>query len=227
MDPLTVWQSSLVSSWGRVWSAFLSILPTVLGAIVVFAIGLILAYWVKRLVVEFLKVVKFEKLAKTAGLDSYLRKADIKHNFIELIGVFAEWLVILIFFLAVVDILGLSAVSVVLTKVLGFVPNVLAAALIFAAGYIVAKLAEGIVRGALASIDHDIAKPIGKLSRWVITLIAFFAALDQLQIAQTLIATFFQGMTYTVVLVVGLAVGLGSKEVVSRILNDWYDKIHK
>jgi len=227
LEALSTWQSALIGSWGQVWLSFLGIIPTILGAIVVFAVGLILAFWVKRLVIEFLKLVRLEKLTKSAGIDNYLKKADIDKSFVELLGTIIEWIVILIFFLAVVDILGLNAVSRVLSVVLGYIPNIVAAALIFAAGYIVAGVVEGLVRGALASVDHDVAKPISKLARWVLLIIALFAAVDQLQIAQGLIATFFQGLTYTIVLVVGLSVGLGAKDVVGKVLNDWYEKINK
>lgn len=224
---LLIWQEALISSWAQVWSGFLGILPRLVGAVIVFSIGLLIAYWVKRLIIEVLRLVKFEVVSQKIGLDKYLAKAEIRRTFTELLGVVVEWLVILIFFLAVVDILGLGVVSQVLARVLGYIPNVLAAALIFAAGYIVAGLAEGLVKGALASVDHDIAKPLGKFSRWIILVIALFAAIDQLQIARGLIATFFQGLTYTVVLVVGLAVGLGAKDLVAKILNDWYEKIRK
>ncbi len=227
MEALSTWQIALISSWGEVWISFLGVLPSIFGAIVVFVVGLILAFWAKRLVVELLGALQVGKLTKSAGIDQYLSKADIGLTFVELLGRVVEWLIILIFFLAVVDILGLSVVSQVLVNVLGYIPNVIAAALIFAAGYIVAGVVDGLVRGALASVDHDIAKPIGRLARWVILLVAFFAAVDQLRIAQGLIATFFQGLTYTVVLVVGLGVGLGAKDLIARILNDWYDKIHK
>jgi len=227
LNALSSWQGALIASWGRVWVSFLGILPSLLGAIVVFAVGLILAYWAKRLVVEVLRVIKLDKLTASAGIDQYLRKADIRFSFVELLGAVVEWLIILVFFLAVVEILGLTVVSQILTQVLGYLPNVLAAALIFAAGYIVAGLADGLVRGALASVDHDIAKPIGRLARWVILVVAFLAAVDQLQIAQGLIATFFQGLTYTIVLIVGLSVGLGAKDLVAKILTDWYEKIHK
>lgn len=209
------------------WNAFLQILPKILGAIIIFIVGLILAHWAKKLVIEVLKMVKVGNLTEKMGVDKYLKKADIKYTFIELMGTLVEWLVILVFFLAVVDILGLTAVSQVLLVVLGYVPNVIAAILIFAAGYIVAGIVDGLVRGALASIDHDIAKPLGRLARWLIILIAFFAALDQLQIARGLISTFFQGLTYTIVLVVGLSVGLGSKDLVAKVLDDWYTKIKK
>ena len=224
---MSTWQSALLISWDGVWGSFLGFLPSIIGAVVVFAIGIILAYWAKKLVVEGLKLLQLEKLTSAAGIDKYLSKADIKMTFSELLGTIVEWLVILVFFLAVVEILGLSVVSQVLIGVIAFIPNLLAAVLIFASGYIVAGLVDGIVRGALASVDHDVAKPLGKMARWIIIIIALFAAIDQLRIAQGLIATFFQGLTYTVVLVVGLGVGLGAKDLVSKVLNDWYRKISK
>lgn len=227
MDSIITWQSALTASWSRVWISFLGILPTILGAIVIFAIGLLLAFWVKRLVVEILRMVKLDKLAKSSGIDQYLKKADLKRDLTGLIGKLVEWLIILVFFLAAVDILGLDVVSTVLTNVLGFIPNVIAAAFILAAGYVVAGFVEGMVRGSLASVDHKAAKPVGKLAHWTILVVTFFAAIDQLQIAQGLIATFFQGLTYTIVLVIGLSVGLGSKDFVARILDDWYEKIKK
>jgi len=219
LEALSTWQTALLGSWGEVWLSLLGFIPSLLGAIVIFAIGLILAFWAKRLVIEFLKLVP--------GIERYLKKADIKLSFVDLLGTIVEWIVILIFFLAVVDILGLSAVSRVLATVLGYIPNVIAAALIIAVGYIIAGVVEGLVRGALVSVDHDIAKPTSKFARWIIMIVAVFAAIDQLQIAQGLIATFFQGLTYTIVLVVGLSVGLGAKDLIARVLNDWYDKIHK
>lgn len=227
MEPLVVWQEALISSWAEVWGAFLSVLPTILGAILVFSIGLIISYWVKRLVKEFTKIIKLDKLTESAGIESYLKKAEIKYSLSDLVATLMEWLVIFIFFLAVVDILGLSSVSEVLVSVLSYIPNIIAAVLIFAAGYIIGGVVDGLVRGALASVDHGVAKPLGKTARWVVILIAFFAAIDQLKVAQGLVSIFFQGLTYTIVLVVGLSVGLGGKDLVSRILNDWYEKIRK
>ena len=186
-----------------------------------------MAVWVKRLVVELLKLLRVGKLLESAGIDSYLKKAEIKYSGVELLGIFTQWLIILIFFLTSVDILGLSAVSSVLGSVVSFVPNVIAAALILAAGYIIADVVGSLVRGMLVSVDHDLAKPVGKLARWVIIVIAFFAAVDQLQIAQGIVSTFFQGLTYTIVLVLGLSVGLGSKDLVAKILNEWYEKIKR
>ena len=227
MNSVSSWQNALVVSWSKVWGSFLNILPTILGAILIFAIGLILAYWIKRLMLELFRLLKLDKVSESLGIDSFLTKAEVKLKLSSLLASVAEWLVVLVFFLAAVEILGLTMVSTVLVKVISYVPNILAAALIFGAGHFVAGLVEGMVRGAFASVDHEASKPVGKAARWLIILIAFFAAIDQLQIAQGLINTFFQGLTYTIVLVVGLSVGLGAKDLVSKVLNDWYDNIKK
>lgn len=227
MPLLQTWQSALLVSWGQVVASFTSFIPSFIGAVIIFVVGILVATWGKMLVEEVMRAVRLEDLSKSAGFSDYLRRAEIKLTATELVGSLVKWLLLLIFFIAAVDVLKLPVVSSVLAGVLGYVPNVLAAALIFGAGFFVANLVDGLVRGAFATIDHEAARPVGRLARWVVLVVSFFAAVDQLQIAQSLIDTFFQGLTWTLVLVVGLSVGLGSKDLVGRVLDDWYKKLHK
>lgn len=227
MTLLQAWQQALLTSWAQVWSSFVSFLPAFIGAIIVFVVGLFVASWGRRLVEELLRAVRLEDLAASSGFTGYLRRADIRLTATELVGTLVRWVLLLVFFVAAVDILGLTVVSTVLTSVLGYVPNVLAAALVFGAGVLVANLVDGLVRGALATIDHEAARPVGRLARWVVLVVAFFAAVDQLRIAQTLVDTFFQGLTWTLVLVFGLSIGLGAKDLVARLLDDWYKRLQK
>lgn len=218
-----VFAESARSVWSLVWGASLNIF----WAVVVFLVGLAAASWVQKLAIKFFELTKLEKFLSKTGIDKLLDKAEIKLGVADLVAIFLRWLVVLTFFLAAIDILGLSTVSQVLFSILGYVPSIVAAIFVFVLGYLVANLVEGLVKGAVASIDKNIARPLSVLSRWLILLIAFFAALDQLKIAQGLINTFFQGLTYTFVLAIGLSFGLGAKDLVSRILNDWYDKLNK
>ncbi|BCX14574.1 MAG: hypothetical protein KatS3mg088_257 [Patescibacteria group bacterium] len=218
-----VFAESARSVWSLFWGASLNIF----WAVVVFLVGLAAASWVQKLAIKFFELTKLEKFLSKTGIDKLLDKAEIKLGVGDLIAIFLRWLVVLTFFLAAIDILGLNTVSQVLFSILGYVPSIVAAIFVFVLGYLVANLIEGLVKGAVASIDKNIARPLSVLSRWLILLIAFFAALDQLKIAQGLINTFFQGLTYTFVLAVGLSFGLGAKDLVSRILNDWYDKLNK
>lgn len=227
MQLFQVWQEAILLSWNQVWSSFLGFLPSFVGAILIFVIGILVAAWGRRLIEEILKALKLEDLSRSSGFAEYLKKAEINLTATQLLGAVVKWLLLLVFFIAAAEILGLTIVSTTLTSLLGYVPNVFAAALILGAGAFIANLADGLVRGALASVDHDAARPVGKLARWTVILVAFFAAVDQLKIAPALVETFFQGLTWTLVLVIGLSVGLGSKDVVARLLDDWYKRLHK
>lgn len=227
MPLLQVWQEAILLSWNQVSSSFLSFLPSFVGAVVIFVLGILVAAWGRRLIEEILKAVRLEDLSRSSGLDAYLKKADINLSATELTGAVVKWLLLLVFFIAAAEILGLAIVSTTLTSLLGYVPNVFAAALIIGAGAVIANLADGLVRGAFASVDHQAARPVGKLARWVVVFVAFFAAVDQLKIAPALVETFFQGLTWTLVLVIGLSIGLGSKDIVTKVLDDWYKRLHK
>lgn len=227
MNALEVWQSALLSSWLQVSNTLISFVPKLIGSAIVFVVGVIIASWGKRLIEELLRMVKLEDLSKSSGFSSYLNRAGIGLTAVELVGEIVRWVLLLVFFIAAVDILGLAAVSGVLGSLLGYVPNVFAAALIFGAGFVIANLADGLVRGAFTTIDHEAARPVGKLARWVVLVVAFFAAVDQLQIAESLSETFFQGLTWTLTLVFGLSIGLGAKDLVAKVLDDWYKKVNR
>ncbi|TSC90120.1 MAG: CmpX protein [Microgenomates group bacterium Gr01-1014_5] len=227
MNVLQVWQSALLASWLQVSNTLLAFVPRLIGSIIIFVVGIVIASWGKRLIEELLKAVKLEDISHSSGFAKYLERAGVKFSASELVGDVIRWILLLVFFLAAVDVLGLTTVSQVLAQLLGYIPNVFASALIFGAGFVIANLADGLVRGAFATIDHEAARPVGRLARWVILVVAFFAAIDQLQIAESLSETFFQGLTYTLTLIFGLSIGLGAKDLVSKVLEDWYKRISK
>lgn len=227
MDLFTVWQQSVLTAWGDLSVRFLSFLPIFLGAILVFVVGMLVADWVSKLIDRFLRNVRFANLARTAGVDAFLKRADIEYDTTGLISAMVKWFIILVFFVATVNILGLTAITTVLNEMLGYLPRVIAAVLIIAAGVFLANVTQGLVRGALATVDHLHARPLAKVARWLVIILAIMAAIGELQIAETLVQTFFQGLTWTITLAVGLGLGLGSKDLISRVLQDWYDKLNK
>lgn len=227
MNLLEVWQASLLNAWVQVGPAVLSVVVTVFAAAVVFAVSLIAAHWVRRLVVELLRAVQLEQLSQAAGFAGFLKRADIRFTTTDIVGEFVRWVIVLVGFIAAVNVLGLQPVVDVLMQILGYIPSVFAAALILAAGFFIARLGESLVRGALASVDHEAARPVGRLTHWVIVVLSFFAALSQLQIAAALTDAVFQTLSWATALALGLLVGLGGKDLLSRILVDWYDKIRK
>ncbi|HJZ05200.1 hypothetical protein A2634_00320 [Candidatus Amesbacteria bacterium RIFCSPHIGHO2_01_FULL_48_32] len=223
MEIFSIWQQSLLTAWGDLITRLILFLPVFFSAILVFVLGLVVADWLSGAFYRLLKAAQLPSVAKTAGIDDFLKKADINYDTVTLVATALRWFVVLVFFMTSANILGLTAISKVLDSLIGYLPRVISAALIVAVGVFFANLAQGLVRGALATVDHDQAKPLAKLTRWLVVVIAVMAAVNELRIAQTLVETFFQGLTWTVTLAIGLAVGLGAKDLVGQVLRDWYD----
>jgi len=227
MDILTTLQTSFFSAWAQVGSGIINLLASIIGASVIFIITLVVSGWVKKAVEELLKAIQFESLSKTSGFDNFLKRAELKLTATEIFGEFVRWFIILVGFMASVNVLGLQPVVGVLISIIGYIPKVFAAALILGAGFIIGRLVDGLVRGALSTVAHDSARQVGKLAYWAVVVLAFFAALDQLKIAPALTASIFQTISWASALAIGLMVGLGAKDLVSKILLEWYEKIKK
>jgi len=221
------WQEAFFLALSEILVNVLSFIPTIIGALAVFLIGLIIANWCKILTIKILKIVRFSALVKKSGLEPFLEKAEIKLKAEEFLGNVVKWLIILVFFIATINLLGLSTVSVVLNSILGYIPRVISAVLILTIGVLLAGLIEGVVKGSLAQVDVKASRLLAKIASYLVVIFAGLAAINELQIAQALISTLFMGFVATLALGIGLAIGLGAKDLVSQVLKEWYEGFKK
>lgn len=200
-------------------------LPKIIGALIIFWLGLLVANWAKKLVVQLLTAIDLNKLLKNTGIHQFLARAEIPHALEEIIGQLVRWTIILIFFITTMNLLGLQAVSTTLAVILGYIPNVIAAIFILMLGILVAGLLEGVVKGALLEFDAKMGRMLGKVTSYTIMVFSILAALSQLKIAEQFIHTLFTGVVATLALGLGLAIGLGAKDTVSDMIKTWYKKL--
>jgi len=123
------WVSVTLQALQHLWQAFLSFMPILLGAIIVFVIGWFIAVGIGKIVTEILKKVKFNQIFEKGNWDEALAKADIKVDASGFIGAIVKWVLVIVFLLAAVDILGFVQFAGFLSSVLGYLPNVILAAL--------------------------------------------------------------------------------------------------
>jgi hypothetical protein len=221
------WQEAFILALSDTLTNVLSYIPTILAALVVFLVGLILAKWGRVLTVKVLKAVRLSALVKKSGFEPFLKKAEISSKVEEIIGGVVRWLIILVFFIATVNLLGLPTVSVVLNSVLAYIPKVISATLVLTIGVLLAGFVEKVVKGTLGQVDVKASRLLAKIASYLVVIFAVLAAINELQIAQSLISSLFIGFIGTLALGIGLAIGLGAKDLVSRVLNEWYDKFRK
>lgn len=221
------WQTALYNVWYSTAGSFLSILPHVIGAILVAATGLIIGNWVKTLTIKSLQMLRFESFIKDTKFKAFLIKAEVTDKVEEVIGSILKWLIVLTFFIAATNILGLTTVSNILVSVLSYVPNVISAVIVMAIGVLLAGILEGVVKGALATVDLKTSRLMGKITSYTVVTITTLAAFSELKIASGFINILFIGFVSMLALGLGLAIGLGAKDVIGTALSDWYKELKK
>jgi hypothetical protein len=216
------WQSAIYTVWVSTISSFLTLFPNILGAVLVAGLGVIIGNWVKSLTIKSLQMVRFETLIKDSKFKAFLLKAEVTDKVEDVIGTILKWLIVLTFFIAATNILGLTTVSNVLVGVLAYIPNVFSAVIVMAIGVLLAGIIEGVVKGALASVDLKTSRLMGKVASYTVVTIATLAAFSELKIAESFINILFIGFVAMLALGFGLAIGLGAKDVIGQALSDWY-----
>lgn len=209
---------TLYGALNGLWAGAIAFIPVLVGAIVVFIIGLIVAAGLERLVERIIFYLKLDTLLKNIGLEVYVQRAGIRLNAGRFLGRLVYWFVFVAFLLATTDILGLTSFSEFLRGVLAYFPNVVIAVLIMLATFIVANFLRNLVKVSVASAQLHSGKFLSSLTWWAVVIFGLLAALIQLEVAVSVINTLLTGLVAMLALAGGLAFGLGGRDAASRAI---------
>lgn len=208
-----------------------SFIANLILAIIVFIIGYLISIGIGRLIAELLKSVQFNKLFEKEGWRKALQRANIEVNPSEFIGAIFKWVFVVVSLLIAVDVLRLTAFAGFLTQVLDYLPNVVVAVLVFVVAIVISDIVEKVVRATVERLKVGYGYIVSSIVKWAIWVFTFFLILDQLLPQSLLIKTLYTSIVYGIVgalaLGLGLAIGLGGKDTVAKIISDMYRKIEE
>jgi mechanosensitive ion channel-like protein len=203
---------------GRAFAAqMVAYFPSLVAAILIVAVGWLLAKFARLLVFRLLLVVRLDMASERAGIDQVLAKADIRQSPAELVAIMVQWLVGLAVLLAAASILGLSPVSELLNHVVLYVPKVIAAVVALILGLFVANVLAGGVRTAAANAGLAETDVLAAATRYAVVAFTVAVTLEELGIAPELVRWAFVIVLGSVCLGLALAFGLGCKD----LARDW------
>ncbi|MCD6402356.1 hypothetical protein J7L36_00675 [bacterium] len=205
--------------------SFIENLPRAVGAILVFLIGLFISKQIANLVFRFLKKTRLSSALKRIGWQEVLARVEVRFDASKFFAELVRWFFILLFLAASAEIIGLPQFSEIIAQILGFFPNIFIAALIFIVAVFLADFSQKIMIAVLEKEKITYSRLFGKVLSWVIWILAILAILYQLKIAPTLILTIFVGVVALIVLTLGIAFGLGGKEIAAKILKELSEKL--
>jgi len=208
----------MVQSLQEGLSAFFAYIPQLIGAIVVLIVGYIVAKVLQAVVTRVLGAIGFDGWMERGGIKQFFDRADTRQTPTSVLGKLVFWFVFIIAIVMATDALGIRQVSAVLSQLIAYIPNVIAAVLILILAALLANFVAGLVRGA-TGVDI-----LATIARVAIIVYAVFAALTQLGIAVQLTAPTFLIVLGAVALAAALAFGFGAQGVARDIVEKAYER---
>ncbi len=194
-------------------------LPQFIGALVVLLIGYTIAKAVEGIVKKLLQRANFDGFVHRGTAGSYVSRVLPKPS--GFLGSFVFWLLWLAALSIGVRILGIPGLTDFVNAVYAYLPNVLAALLIF--------FVAGAVSTAVAGLANRVMgdTPTGKLVQTVVPAlvmtISVFMILNQLGIARDIVNITYTALIGALALGLALAFGLGGRDVAAQMLSQAYD----
>jgi len=215
---------TLIDSFRNALSMVLSAIPRILGFIIIVAIGWFVSSLLARAVIGLLRAIRFDELMQRSGLAEFTNKMGTGLDSAGIIAGLVKWLTRIVVLLVAFDVLGLPAVSDVMRQLLLWLPNLVVAIFVLFIGGIAARALGNIIRGATAEAGFANPETLANVVRTTVWAFAIVVAINQLGIATNLITTLFTGFVSALAIALGLAFGLGGRDLASRTLENWYDQ---
>jgi len=213
------WTEVVTSSLQTLWTGFIGFLPRLLGAIIIFLIGWLIAVVLAKLAAQLIHLVRIDQILEKMGFKRSLEKANLKLDSGKFIGELVKWFFIIVFLMAATDILGLPQVTEFLRRILLYIPHLIVAVLILLAAVLIANFLQRLVKASVETAGLRGANFLGAVTKWSVLIFAVLAALLQLGIVPALIQTIFTGFVAALAIAVGLSFGLGGKDLAGQILS--------
>lgn len=221
---VTQWSDAMFTSLAAAMALLFSAIPKIIGFVLIVLVGWFIASLIDRALAAVLRAIRFNELARRAGLADFVDKMGMNTDPAGMIGLVVKWFVRLIALVVAFDALGLPAVSDVLRQLLLWLPNVIVALVVLVIGGLAARALSNVVRGAAAEAGLTNANLLAKIASAVVWAFAIVVAVNQIGIATELVNTLFMAVVGALALGLGLAFGLGGRDTAGEMVRKWYAK---
>jgi hypothetical protein len=199
-----------------------NVIPALVGAAVILLTGYFLARQVQRWTDDLLKRLGFNRMAAAGGLDEVVGRTGSRLDPVRALAKLIFWLVMLVVILLASMALGLESINEMFGAMLAFIPTLIAAIVIVILGIIVGEFVRGLIVASAGGVAG--VPTVAKMAKAAVIVISLFMALQQVGVAEEIVTAAFTLILGAAALAVGLAFGLGNRELAGEITRRWYEE---
>ena len=215
-------KDAILESLARVWGSFsgkmLHLLPRILAALAVFAMGWLVALVLRSGLQRGLRLAHFDERCERSGMTLLLRRAEVRWTPTELVGKVTYWAILLSAAIFSLSALEMPVLDRMVEAFFLYLPKTFVAFAILALGFLFSNFLS---RAALLlAVNEELPAPrvVGGTVRLLVNALAFAMAMEQLGIARNTVTVAFAITFGALMLGLALALGLGGKELARDFL---------
>jgi hypothetical protein len=210
-------EQALNESTLQLITAAAKLLPGVMALIIAMLVSALLGWLLSALVRRVLRGIQFDERAASVGLSDLVDWSPSKSPTL-LVSRLVLWSMVLIGFLIGIAAFDPTLTSRLVSQLVGALPNLLTAIVLLVIGNVFARfLSRGVLIGAV-NLNVEYARFLSIGVKWLVIVLTTAMALDHLNIGRRIVGLAFGILFGGIVLTLALAVGLGSKDLVTRSL---------
>ncbi len=210
-------ERALNQSMTRMVTALAALLPGVAAFIVAVLISVLLGAALAAILRGLLAALGFDKRFARSSLTGVTEWSP-SHSPTLLVSRIAGWTVIIAGTLIGISAFDAAWATDFLSSMAAYFPNLLGAAVVLVVGNIAARfLARSVLIGAV-NLKLQYARILSLGIKWLVLVLSVAMALEHLRIGAGIVQLAFGILFGGIVFALALAVGLGSKEMISRSL---------
>ncbi|TDS65252.1 mechanosensitive ion channel family protein [Myroides indicus] len=202
-----------------------SLVKGVFGFLLLGGYGLLCWLVIKFLTYLLKKIFKFirlEKIQKLINENEFLSKLNFTIRVEGILIFFVKVFIVFLMLLIGAELFGLEVVSSEIGNLMMYIPKIFVALLIFVGGLYFASWIKKIVIEVLKNIDFGGARMIGNILFYLILVFVIITTLNQMGIDTSVITSNISIIVGALLFTLALSMGLGAKDIVTRLLYSFY-----
>lgn len=195
-------------------------LPSLLGGIILLLIGWFVGWLAKRIFIQLLVILRFERLFIRLQWRRALSKADIRYAVFNLIGNIIFFIVFLIFLNSALDAMKLTILSNLIQQGVIFIPKLIVALFIFGIGWIIAGRVSNTVYNSLLKENVTHYSIISRFVKFIAVFFFAAMALVEIDISSQIVIIGFTSIMITMGVIAIALVIYGGKSSINDLINN-------
>jgi hypothetical protein len=202
--------------------SFFNFLPNLIAFAVILAVGFLIARVLGGVARKALEKLGIDRALHDSDAGRYVERISPGAKPSNGVGRAVFWLAMVFVVAVAIGALKIPAVTGFMNQVLSYMPNVIAAIVIFVVAAAIAGAAGTAVTKLMG--DTTTGKLVAAIVPTLVLVIGLFMVLNQLKIAEEIVTIAFAALLGSLGLGMALAFGLGGRDVAGRLLDEAYRK---